>query len=193
MTAVMRDEILALTREMVAIPSVNTTEGEKAIAVFIEQYLREIPYFTEHPGQVVIQRLKNDALDRRNVFALLRGEKKENANTVIFHGHTDTVGVEDYGELQKDAFDTQALAEKLGQIELPKEVREDLESGDYLFGRGACDMKSGDAVFLVLLKHIAEHVKEFSGNILLSLNPVEENLHTGIIEGIDVIEKLKEQ
>ena len=36
----MRDEILALTREMVAIPSVNTTEGEKAIAVFIEQYLR---------------------------------------------------------------------------------------------------------------------------------------------------------
>ena len=193
MTAVMRDEILALTREMVAIPSVNTTEGEKAIAVFIEQYLREIPYFAEHPEQIVIQRLKNDALDRRNVFALLRGEKKENANTVIFHGHTDTVGVEDYGELQKDAFDTQALAEKLGQMELPKEVREDLESGDYLFGRGACDMKSGDAVFLVLLKHIAEHVKEFSGNILLSLNPVEENLHTGIIEGIDVIEKLKEQ
>ena len=54
-------------------------------------------------------------------------------------------------------------------------------------------MKSGDAVFMVIIKHIAEHIKEFSGNILLSLNPVEENLHTGIIEGIDVLEQIKSE
>ena len=46
---------------------------------------------------------------------------------------------------------------------------------------------------MVIIKHIAEHIKEFSGNILLSLNPVEENLHTGIIEGIDVLEQIKSE
>ena len=187
----MREEMLELTREMVAVPSVNTTSGEKDIGIFIENYLREISYFKQHPEQVVIQTLKDDCLQRRNVFALLCGEKDENPNTIIFHGHTDTVGVEDYGSLQEAAFDTAALEKELAKVELPKEVREDLESGDYLFGRGACDMKSGDAVFMVLIRHIADHVKELSGNILLSLNPVEENLHTGIIEGIETFELLK--
>ena len=189
----MRKEMLELTRQLVAIPSVNGTDGEKDIGIFIENYLRNIPYFAGHSELVIIQKLQNDKLERRNVFALLRGEKDDNPNTVLFHGHTDTVGVEDYGALQEYAFDTGKLAKKLAQVELPEEVRQDLESGDYLFGRGACDMKSGDAVFLVLVKHIAEHIKEFSGNILLSFNPVEENLHTGIIEGIDILEKLKEQ
>lgn len=189
----MRDEMLELTRQMVRIPSVNTTPGEKEIGLFIEKYMREIPYFKEHPDQVIVQELKNDSLGRRNVFALLRGEKDDNANTVLFHGHMDTVGVEDYGVLAEYAFDPDELARKLAAVELPDEVRRDLESGEYLFGRGACDMKSGDAVFMVLMRHIAEHVKEFSGNILLSLNPVEENLHTGIVEGVEILEQIRQQ
>ena len=189
----MEKEMLELTKRMVAVSSVNGTEGEKDIGIFIENYIRDIPYFREHPEFVIIQKLKNDKLERRNVFALLRGEKAENPNTVIFHGHTDTVGVEDYGSLKEYAFDTEKLERKLKDIELPKEVKEDLQSGEYLFGRGACDMKSGDAVFMVLLKHLAENVKQLSGNILLSLNPVEENLHTGIIEGIEVLESLREK
>ena len=187
------DEMLQLTKDMVAVSSVNTTKGEKDIGLFIEDYLRAIPYFKEHPKQVIVQTLKNDKLERRNVFALLLGEKDKNSKTIIFHGHTDTVGVEDYGALSGYAFDCDGLAEQLKQIELPAEVKKDLESGEYLFGRGACDMKSGDAVFMVLLKYLAEHVGDLSGNILLSLNPVEENLHTGIIEGIEVIEKLKKE
>ncbi|SHJ47035.1 Arginine utilization protein RocB [Pseudobutyrivibrio xylanivorans DSM 14809] len=187
------EEMLQLTKDMVAVSSVNTTKGEKDIGVFIEDYLRSIPYFKEHPNQVIVQTLKNDQLERRNVFALLLGEKDKNSKTIIFHGHTDTVGVEDYGALAGYAFDCDGLAEQLKEIELPEEVKKDLESGEYLFGRGACDMKSGDAVFMVLLKELSEHVSDLSGNILLSLNPVEENLHTGIIEGIEVIEKLKKE
>ena len=37
------------------------------------------------------------------------------------------------------------------------------------------------------MKHLSAHPKEVSGNILLSFNPVEENLHTGIIEGSRVL------
>ena len=189
----MKNEILELTKQMVEIPSVNGTSGERDIGVFIEEYMRSIPYFKKHPELVIIQKLKDDKLNRRNVFALLRGEKDANPKTVIFHGHTDTVGVEDYGELREWAFNPDALMEKLNDIDLPDAVKKDLQSGEYLFGRGACDMKSGDAVFMVIMKHIAEHIEDFSGNILLSCNPVEENLHTGIIEGIDILYELREK
>lgn len=47
--------------------------------------------------------------------------------------------------------------------------------------------------FLVLLKELSNHVDELKGNILLSINPVEENMHTGIIEGLKELNYLKEK
>lgn len=187
------DEILELTKQLVAIPSVNGTEGEKDIACFIENYLREIPYFQQRPNQVIVQELRDDPLGRRNVFAFLRGEKGGGRSTIILHGHMDTVGVEDYGNLKSSAFDCDGLMERLSGTALPEEVREDLESGDWLFGRGACDMKGGVAVFLVLLKKLGERVGEMDGNILLSVNPVEENLHTGILRALELFEELRDR
>lgn len=189
----MFNEILDLTKKLVSIASVNTTPGERDVACFIESYLRDIPYFREHSNQVIIQKLKNDSLDRRNVFALIKGEKGKSKDTIILHGHMDTVDVEDFGQIKEFAFDCDELMKKLKNMNLSSEVREDLESGNWLFGRGACDMKSGVAVFMVILKHLSERVKEIDGNILLSVNPVEENLHTGIIEGLEVLEDLKEK
>ena len=187
------ESMINLTKKMVQIPSVNTTRGEREIGLFLEQYIRDIPYFKKHPDQVIAQNLKNDDLDRRSVFALLIGEKDDNADTIILHGHTDTVGVEDFGDLAEYAFSPDLLREKMKLARLPKEVLEDLQSNDYIFGRGACDMKSGDAVFIETLRELSEHPDKLSGNILLSLNPVEENLHTGIIEGIDTLKSLKEK
>lgn len=189
----MYNEILNITKMLVSIASINTTPGEKEIGVFIESYLREIPYFQSHPEGIIIQPLKNDALERRNVIAWIKGEKGESKDTIIFHGHTDTVGIEDFGKLQPYAFDCDQLMKQLEEMKLPKEVEEDLKSGDYLFGRGTCDMKSGDAVFLVLAKEICKHLEELNGNIVLSFNPVEENLHTGIIEAREVFKKLEEE
>lgn len=189
----MFNEILELTKKLVSIASVNTTSGEHDIACFIESYLRDIPYFKEHPNQIIIQKLKNDSLDRRNVFALIKGEKGNSKDTIVFHGHMDTVDVEDFGRLKEVAFDCDELMKKLKNMKLDSDVEKDLNSGDWLFGRGSCDMKSGVAVFMVILKHLSESVKEIDGNILLSVNPVEENLHTGIIEGLEVLEKLKEE
>ena len=189
----MFNEILDLTKKLVSIASVNTTPGEHDIACYIESYLRDIPYFKEHPDQVIIQKLKNDFLDRRNVFALIKGEKGNSKDTIILHGHMDTVDVEDFGKLKYFAFDCDELINKLEKMNLDTEVKNDLSSGDWLFGRGTCDMKSGVAVFMVILKHLSKRVKEINGNILLSVNPVEENLHTGIIEGLEVLEDLKEK
>lgn len=189
----MYQEMLQLTKKLVGIPSVNTTPGEKKIGEFIEHYIREIPYFKEHPEQVIVKPLTEDPLERRNVFALLIGEKEKKADTVFFHGHTDTVGIEDYASLKEFAFDVDGLMEKLKEMKLPIDIKEDLDSGDYIFGRGSLDMKSADAVFLTLLKEYCAKVDELSGNILVAFNPVEENLHTGILEGISILNDLKEK
>ena len=186
----MFEEIKQLVIDMVKIPSVNTTSGEKDIAVFIEKWLRRLPYFEAHPGQIYIQPLSNDSLGRRNVFALIKGTKKPEKSltagnpvpTIIFHGHTDTVGIEDFGAYKELAFNPQALMEAYKNADLDKETKKDLLSGDYLFGRGATDMKDGNAVFMVVAKYFSENLDSFAGNILLSFNPVEENLHTGIIQ-----------
>ena len=189
----MREDMIQITKEMVKIPSINTTEGERKIGEYIENFIRTIPYFKKHPEQVIVRELKNDSLHRRNVIAILLGEKEPNGKTLLFHGHTDTVGLEGYGALEDCACDPEQLIQRLEDVELPEEVRKDLQSGDYMFGRGTCDMKDGDAVFLSILKDACEHPEELSGNIVVSFNPVEENLHTGIIEATDVLVELKEK
>ncbi len=191
----MYDKIVALTKKLVSIPSMNGTPGEKNIGEFLAEYLSKIPYFQEHPNQLYKVPLKNDSLGRVNVYALLIGEKDDNPDTIIIHGHTDTVMVDDYGALKEHAFDCDRLMEELKKIEdtLAEDVRNDLNSGDYLFGRGASDMKGGDAVHIVVFEELAKNVKKLSGNILLSLNPVEESLHKGFIDGIETMVKIKEE
>ena len=186
-------EMEQLTKDLVSISSINGTSGEKKIAEFIESYLREVPYFKQHSNNIIIQSLKDDKLDRRNVFAYIKGENNNTGKTIMLHGHMDTVGVDDFGGLKEFAFSPDELLNKMLQMELPKEVRNDLESNEWMVGRGSCDMKSGVAVFLVLLKELSNHVDELKGNILLSINPVEENMHTGIIEGLKVLNYLKEK
>lgn len=187
------EEIKALTEKLAAIPSVNGTSGERAIADAIEAYLRDIPYFQAHPELVITQELKDDPLHRHNVMALLKGGDGTERDCIMLHGHIDTVDVDDYGKYKPYAFDCAKLAEALQSAELPEEVRRDLASGDYLFGRGACDMKGGDAVFLVLVRHLAQAPEKLHGNLLLSFNPVEETLHRGIIEELPLLQKIQQE
>lgn len=187
------EEIKALTKQLVAIPSVNATAGERDIADAIERYLRAIPYFAEHPELVIIQELKDDPLHRHNVMALLKGGDGTERDTIMLHGHIDTVDVDDFGKYKPYAFDCDKLNEVFRDADLPEDAKIDLASGDYMFGRGACDMKGGDAVFLVLAKHLAEHPEDLHGNLLLSFNPVEETLHRGLIEELPLLRKIQEE
>ena len=182
-----------ITKAFVAVKSVNGTAGEKAAADFVEGWLRRIPYFAAHPKQVIRQEIKGDKLQRSNIFAWVHGKKRESTDTILLHGHMDTVGTEDYGKLEAYAVDCDKLLAKLLQLDLPSGLREELASGDWLPGRGACDMKSGDVVFMVLLEYLSQHLEWFSGNLLLSINPVEENQHTGMLAGLSLLVKLQQE
>lgn len=186
------DEALALTKKLVSIPSMNNSDGgERAVADYMAAWIRELPYFKAHPDQVITQPLKNDPYDRINVVAIAFGSRSNSNETIILHGHHDTVGIDDYGSIKEYAFDCDALPEKIKSITSDPEVLADIESGEWMFGRGSSDMKSGDAVNMVLMRYFTEHLDQFDGNLIFMTNPVEENQHTGIIESLNVLEELK--
>ncbi len=186
------EEALALTKELVSIPSLNNSDhGERIIAEHMATWLRALPYFAAHPDQVIVQPLKNDPYSRVNTIAIAFGTKSDSKETIILHGHCDTVGVSDYGSIQEYAFDCDALPEKIRALTNDPEVIADIDSGEWLFGRGSSDMKSGDAVNLALMHYFSENVDKFDGNLIFMTNPVEENQHTGIMDSLDVLEELK--
>ncbi|KKM09844.1 hypothetical protein SY88_16780 [Clostridiales bacterium PH28_bin88] len=182
-----------LTTDLVRTASINGTAGEVRLAEWIYNYLKVIPYFQRHPRDLFMEELAGDPLGRKNVFAMVRGTKGNSKKTVILHGHMDTVGVDDYGELKEYAFDPEGLASALAGVQLSGEVARDLASGDWMFGRGSNDMKSGLAAHLYVLEYLAERADRLSGNVLFTANPVEENQHTGIIEALEVFKRLRQE
>ncbi|HBZ11531.1 MAG TPA: peptidase M20 [Bacillus bacterium] len=191
-----QDEILRemedLTVELVNVRSVNGTPGEVEIAEKIESILRGYSYFEENPHQVWTKTVDNDPLGRKSVFALLKSEKASN-RTILLHAHSDTVTIDDFGSLKEWANRPYELMDKLKESDLLPEVRADLESGDWLFGRGAVDMKSGTAAHLVVLKYLSENRHAFKGNILFMTNPIEETTHGGIIDTLPELERMQSE
>lgn len=187
------DEALELTKKLVAIPSLNNTVGEREVALYMADWIRAIPYFAERPDQVIVRPLKNDPYGRVNVLAIAFGTRSDAKETIILHGHHDTVWIDDFGAIKEYAFDCDALPEKIKALTDDPDVLADIESGEWLFGRGASDMKCGDAVNMLLMRYFTENLDKFDGNLIFMTNPVEENMHTGIMESLDVLEELKAQ
>ena len=115
----MSDPVISLLRDLVAIDSVNPllvpgAAGEAAVAEAIAAHLRRSP-LDLHVQEV--------APGRPNVIGVLEGA--ERGRTLMFCGHTDTVGV--------------------AGMEAPFDPQ---ERGGRLYGRGAQDMKGGIAAMI---------------------------------------------
>lgn len=162
------DKVKQLTEDMVAIPSINKEPGgESAVARYMQDFYMSLPYFQAHPEQVKCFQTKNDFVVRHSTLAYVKGTKGNSNRTVILIGHIDTVGVDDFGTIREYAFRCEELPAKLREtFVLPQEVIDDIESGEYLFGRGALDMKSGVAGHMYLIQYFSEHPEELDGNLL---------------------------
>ncbi|WP_409296994.1 M20/M25/M40 family metallo-hydrolase [Peribacillus sp. SCS-26] len=183
--------ILHLIKRLVETPSISGSAQENDMADLIVEITKEIPYFQKHGELVYKQAIQNDSLNRHSVASLYRGNRKSR-KTVILLSHYDVVGVEDYGYMKPYAFNPDEYTALLHAEPLPEDVKEDLESGDWLFGRGIMDMKGGLALQLALLSEIAGD-EEFEGNILLLATPDEERNSEGMFEGIRLLSRLKEE
>jgi arginine utilization protein RocB len=145
--------------------------------------IKEDPYFQQHPDQCGLYD-GDDFLGRPVVWALKKGTSRK---TLVFSGHYDCVGLENYGDLAPLALDPDALMAAMAQkTDLPADVAADLKSGDYLFGRGSGDMKSGDALNLQALLEYEPGAL----NILLTAVSDEENLSAGARQAVRLYEKL---
>ncbi len=175
---------LALTGEL----SVVDTPGELDSVRKVYEIFEEMPYYKAHPEDLFYVDL-NDELGRKSVIAILRGQKAKSNKTVVMIGHTDTVGISDYGNLAQYANKPYELMEKLKDVQLTPAAKRDLESGEYLFGRGIFDMKAGDAVIMGIMEEIAKDIENFEGNLIFAAVCDEESNSGGMFA---VVPKLAE-
>jgi arginine utilization protein RocB len=183
-----RDEVLFLTKQLVNIESVVNTNGEKEIAQVLHTLVSSFPYFVENPEHCTMARTLHDHQDRYNVMAFVKGSKGRSNKTVILMGHMDTVGVDDFNQLKDLACDPDMLMDTLKKQELiPDAVKRDLHSGEWLFGRGVLDMKSGLASHLYLLKYYSEHPDLLEGNLVFVAECDEEDSSNGILSALKTL------
>lgn len=185
------EEVKNLTKELVRIPSIVKTSGEVDCAKYIFDYYKKLDYFKENPDYLIFQQTENDEVERYNTIAMVRGKKTESKKTVILMGHIDTVGVDDFGDMKALAFDPDKLKEALRKSNPGQAVLDDINSGDYMFGRGVLDMKSGVAGHMYLIKYFSEHPEELNGNLIAIAECDEEDNSHGIISALSVLNLLK--
>ena len=187
------DEVKTLTTDLVKIPSIVKTSGEADCARRVHAFYSELPYFKTHPEQLMLQQTKDDEIERYNVLAMVKGTKGSSNRTVILMGHIDTVGVDDFGSLKEHAFDPDKLPELLRELRLHEDVMRDIDSGEYMFGRGALDMKSGVAGHMWLIRYFSEHPEELDGNLIAIAECDEEDNAHGIISALGVLKEWKKR
>ncbi|WZL74526.1 M20/M25/M40 family metallo-hydrolase [Clostridiaceae bacterium 35-E11] len=188
------EEVKKITKELVAIPSiVREGKGETNCAQKIYDYYMELDYFKKYPNQVKMVKTIDDFVDRHSTYAYVKGTKGQSNKTIILIGHIDTVGVDDFGEIKEYAFSPDKLPELLLGMNVDEEVKKDILSKEYMFGRGALDMKSGVAGHMYLIKYFSEHPEELDGNIVAYAECDEEDNSHGILTGLKEFKKLKEQ
>ena len=166
-----------LTVELVQAASVTNTAGEVAFPDTLLRVLGRLPYFQANPQDLWAEPIGNDPHGRRNVYALVRGSGPA---TVVLTGHYDVVSVANYGPHADVAFDPDALLPRLtedlrvnARSEAEHRALADLESGEFLPGRGMLDMKSGLAAGMVALADFAAQDTR-TGNLLFLAVPDEE-------------------
>lgn len=182
-----RDWSLWLTRQ----PSVTGSAGERALPGLLREKIAASKALRDATCWLI--EAEGDPLKRACLAVLMRGSGRE---TVLLTGHYDTVSVADYGDLAALATEPEALKAallaRLSEPVTPAEhrARTDLESGDFLPGRGLLDMKSGLAAGLAALEAFAA-IPERAGNLLFVAVPDEEVNSVGARALADALPQLQ--
>ncbi|PGX41841.1 hypothetical protein COE67_11980, partial [Priestia megaterium] len=165
-----KEQLTELLCDLVRIPSITGSQAEKIFPDFVVQQLSELSYFQQYPDHLQ----KNSTEDDRYFVTALVKKASDVKNTVILVSHFDVVDIKDYGRWKEDAFNPEKLTSMFySHIDgLPIPVRQDMEQGNWLFGRGTMDMKCGLALHMAMIEQACEG--KFDGNILLLTVPDEE-------------------
>lgn len=182
-------EIEKILMPYVRTKSFTNTVGEKEAEFFFQFNFEKEAYFQKNKEYYGTFPIKDDPLNRSVSWALIRGKGPD---TVVLIHHNDIVSVEDFRSYKEYAFSPYELERKLRCISasLPADVSNDLESGDYMFGRGVCDMKGGGAIQIALMNYYSR-ISDLKGNLVLLALPDEENLSAGMRSGVILLKRLQ--
>jgi arginine utilization protein RocB len=183
--------IETLLFDLAGIYSATGTERERETEAFYRAWFASMSYFDTRRDQTGFFKIPGDHLGRSIPWCLLKGKGRE---TVVLLHHYDVVDTDDYKSLQPLALRPDDLMAALRRENAPldSEVREDLESGDWLFGRGVADMKGGAAIQMALFERCAQR-GDFKGNLMLIGLPDEENLSAGGRAAPILLKEMKEK
>lgn len=184
-------DLYSLLVELVSIPGISMSREENRTAEFIHSRLSELEYFQQNPSHLRFLPVKGDPLERKTVAALVK-TGRNTKKTVIVTGHFDVVDASAYGPLEHLAFSPEELSNRVGELDISDEAREDLASGNYLFGRGVSDMKAGIVVEMCLLGEVSREM-DFPCNVLFLAVPDEENTSAGMRGALPWLLKLQKE
>ncbi|MDO5037746.1 MAG: M20/M25/M40 family metallo-hydrolase [Tissierellia bacterium] len=185
------ERIKELLYDYVGVVTYTGTPLEKNAEGFFEGWFNSVDYLKDHPDQCGFYDCKDDYLERKIPWALLKGKGDK---TVVLVHHTDTVDTDDYGVYKDIAHKPDELYAlfKQGKFTISPEVQKDVDSGEWVFGRGASDMKSGGAMHMALFEEYSQE-EDFEGNVLLLGLPDEENSSAGMRSAAYLMKDLKDK
>lgn len=186
-------KIKELTIELTEINSVVGSKEENDAVERVYEKFSQMKYFRDNPTMFKYVDLENDNLNRKSVLAYIKGEKGNSKKTVVLIGHTDTVGTSDYGTIKEYATKPLELKDKIKNVSIPEDALNDLESGEYLFGRGIFDMKCGLSTLITIVEELSNNVEDLEGNIVFAAVSDEEGNSGGMLNVVPELVKLRDK
>ncbi len=182
------ETLRSLLCEVVSWKSMTLSDGEREFPYKIQSKLQDIPYFKEHSELIEL----TDA-DQGRKFLTAFYKHPQATETIVLISHFDTVNTEEYGDLEALAFEPEMLTKALHdrKDELPDDARIDLESGNYLFGRGTMDMKMGLVLHMSLVEKASK--EQWPINLILLTVPDEEVNSSGMRAAVSKLNDLRDQ
>jgi arginine utilization protein RocB len=176
-----------LLKELVNQETITNSPGELKFPKLVEQKLLKLDYFQQHQEHITLAKTEDN---KELVTALYKGATA--TKTVVLISHFDTVGIDDFTTYKDAACNPDKLAQLFTENRgnLSDAAVEDLQSGDYLFGRGIMDMKAGLMLHLSLLEKAS--TEQWDVNLLLVTVPDEEVNSSGMRKAVEVIEQYQQ-
>ncbi|MDO4175985.1 MAG: M20/M25/M40 family metallo-hydrolase [Bacillota bacterium] len=191
----MNDNISKRIKEIlydyVSVKSTTYTADEKNATKYLTELFKAMDYFRENPDKYGTLEIEGDPFDRSVFYGMVRG--KGNRTVVMIH-HYDVVDVEDFKLMKDMAYSPDELEASLMKIRgsFSDEARTDMESEEFMFGRGTADMKGGGAIQIALLEAFSQQ-QEPQGNLIVLAVPDEENASAGMLAGVGLLRELKQK
>lgn len=173
------DQMLSVLNDLVSVGSITFSNEEKQLPLRVKSHLMNLSYFQENPNHI-----ENHLTTDGRLFTTALYKNEQATKTIIMISHFDVVDIDDYGKLRHLAFRPLELTKELHNHKdhLPADALADLESGEWLFGRGTMDMKCGLVLQMSLLEKAA--IEDWKINLLLLTVPDEEVNSVGMREAI---------